>query len=86
MKGSYKFHKHKFDVLVVGAGGSGLRACMGVAAKGLKTACITKVFPTRSMIERNSENFFIYKLLIRITNSHSCFCISIHTIRSNGVT
>ena len=48
MKGSYKFHKHKFDVLVVGAGGSGLRACMGVAAKGLKTACITKVFPTRS--------------------------------------
>ncbi len=48
MKGSYKFHKHKFDVLVIGAGGSGLRACMGVAAKGLKTACITKVFPTRS--------------------------------------
>ena len=48
MKGSYKFHKHKFDVLVIGAGGAGLRACMGVAAKGLKTACITKVFPTRS--------------------------------------
>ena len=48
MKGSYKLHKHNFDVLVVGAGGAGLRACMGVAAKGLKTACITKVFPTRS--------------------------------------
>tara|TARA_Y100000590_G_scaffold415123_1_gene512610 strand:- start:783 stop:2573 length:1791 start_codon:yes stop_codon:yes gene_type:complete len=48
MKNSYKIHKHKFDVLVIGAGGSGLRACMGVAAKGLKTACITKVFPTRS--------------------------------------
>ena len=48
MKDSYKIHKHNFDVLVVGAGGAGLRACMGVAAKGLKTACITKVFPTRS--------------------------------------
>jgi len=48
MKDPYKIYKHKFDVLVVGAGGSGLRACIGVAAKGLKTACITKVFPTRS--------------------------------------
>ena len=48
MKDSFKIHKHKFDVLVIGAGGSGLRACVGVAAKGLKTACITKVFPTRS--------------------------------------
>jgi succinate dehydrogenase / fumarate reductase flavoprotein subunit len=48
MKHSYKIHKHKFDVLVIGAGGAGLRACMGIASKGLKTACITKVFPTRS--------------------------------------
>ena len=48
MKDSYKIYKHKFDVLVIGAGGAGLRACVGVAAKGLKTACITKVFPTRS--------------------------------------
>ena len=48
MKDSYKIHKHKFDVLVIGAGGAGLRACMGIASKGLKTACITKVFPTRS--------------------------------------
>jgi len=48
MKDSYKIHKHKFDVLVIGAGGAGLRACVGVAAKGLKTACISKVFPTRS--------------------------------------
>ena len=36
MKDSYKIHKHKFDVLVIGAGGAGLRACVGVAAKGLK--------------------------------------------------
>jgi len=39
---------HRFDVVVVGAGGSGLRAALGCAAAGLKTACITKVFPTRS--------------------------------------
>ena len=39
---------HYFDVLVVGAGGAGLRAALGCAAKGLKTACVSKVFPTRS--------------------------------------
>ena len=45
---AYKFIDHKFDVVVVGAGGSGLRAALGAAQAGLKTACITKVFPTRS--------------------------------------
>ncbi|MGA0602248.1 succinate dehydrogenase flavoprotein subunit [Caulobacter sp. KR2-114] len=45
---SYSFIDHKFDVVVVGAGGSGLRAALGCAQAGLKTACITKVFPTRS--------------------------------------
>ncbi len=45
---SYKIHEHKYDVVVVGAGGSGLRATFGMAEKGLNTACITKVFPTRS--------------------------------------
>jgi succinate dehydrogenase / fumarate reductase flavoprotein subunit len=45
---SYQFIDHKFDVVVVGAGGSGLRAALGCAAAGLKTACISKVFPTRS--------------------------------------
>ena len=39
---------HEYDVVVVGAGGAGLRATLGMAAAGLKTACITKVFPTRS--------------------------------------
>ena len=39
---------HSFDVVVIGAGGSGLRATLGMAEQGLKTACITKVFPTRS--------------------------------------
>ncbi|HSM99876.1 MAG TPA: succinate dehydrogenase flavoprotein subunit [Rudaea sp.] len=45
---SYKIHEHKYDVVVVGAGGSGLRATFGMAEQGLNTACITKVFPTRS--------------------------------------
>ncbi|HEY7809733.1 MAG TPA: succinate dehydrogenase flavoprotein subunit [Allosphingosinicella sp.] len=45
---AYKIIDHAYDVVVVGAGGSGLRATMGAAEKGLKTACITKVFPTRS--------------------------------------
>jgi len=45
---SYDITKHEYDVLVIGAGGAGLRATMGLAATGLTTACITKVFPTRS--------------------------------------
>ena len=48
MSKSYKLQEHEYDVVVVGAGGAGLRATMGVAAQGLSTACITKVFPTRS--------------------------------------
>ncbi len=43
-----KFEKKEFDVVIVGAGGSGLRAVMGCASSGLKTACVSKVFPTRS--------------------------------------
>jgi hypothetical protein len=42
------FVDHTYDVVVVGAGGAGLRATFGMGAAGLKTACITKVFPTRS--------------------------------------
>lgn len=45
---AYEFTDHTFDVVVVGAGGAGLRATLGAAQAGLKTACITKVFPTRS--------------------------------------
>jgi succinate dehydrogenase / fumarate reductase, flavoprotein subunit len=45
---AYKIIDHTYDAVVVGAGGSGLRAAMGIAEAGLKTACITKVFPTRS--------------------------------------
>jgi len=45
---AYEIHDHTHDVVVVGAGGAGLRATLGLAEAGLKTACITKVFPTRS--------------------------------------
>src|SRR4051812_28587201 len=48
MAEAYQIVDHSYDVLVVGAGGSGLRAVMGSAETGLRTACITKVFPTRS--------------------------------------
>ena len=48
MPESYPITDHKYDVIVVGAGGAGLRATMGLATAGLKTACVTKVFPTRS--------------------------------------
>ncbi len=45
---AYNFIDHEYDVVVVGAGGAGLRATLGMAEQGLSTACITKVFPTRS--------------------------------------
>ena len=45
---AYPIEDHVYDVVIIGAGGSGLRATFGMANKGLKTACITKVFPTRS--------------------------------------
>jgi succinate dehydrogenase / fumarate reductase flavoprotein subunit len=48
MAGDYEIIDHTYDVVVVGAGGAGLRATFGMAEKGLTTACITKVFPTRS--------------------------------------
>jgi succinate dehydrogenase / fumarate reductase, flavoprotein subunit len=48
MSSAYEVIDHKYDVVVVGAGGAGLRAAFGLASSGLSTACITKVFPTRS--------------------------------------
>ena len=48
MTAKYVIHEHAYDVVVVGAGGAGLRATLGMQAAGLQTACITKVFPTRS--------------------------------------
>ncbi|MGR3641548.1 succinate dehydrogenase flavoprotein subunit [Alterinioella nitratireducens] len=48
MTASQEIIHHTYDVVVVGAGGAGLRAALGMAEQGLKTACVTKVFPTRS--------------------------------------
>ena len=45
---AYTIIDHEYDVVVVGAGGAGLRATVGLAEAGLKTACVSKVFPTRS--------------------------------------
>ncbi len=48
MQGNYTIIDHTYDVVVVGAGGAGLRSALGMASAGLSTACISKVFPTRS--------------------------------------
>ncbi|GGF05072.1 succinate dehydrogenase flavoprotein subunit [Aliidongia dinghuensis] len=48
MKRAYEIVEHDYDVVVLGAGGAGLRATLGMTAAGLRTACVTKVFPTRS--------------------------------------
>ncbi len=48
MTAAYELVDHSYDVIVIGAGGAGLRATLGLAEAGLKTACISKVFPTRS--------------------------------------
>lgn len=45
---AYEYQTHDYDVVVVGAGGAGLRATLGMAEQGFRTACVTKVFPTRS--------------------------------------
>ena len=45
---AYNYFDHEFDCVVIGAGGAGLRTTLGMAEQGLKTACVTKVFPTRS--------------------------------------
>jgi len=48
MTWAYEITEHRYDVVIVGAGGAGLRSALGMASSGLKTACVTKVFPTRS--------------------------------------
>jgi succinate dehydrogenase / fumarate reductase, flavoprotein subunit len=48
MTSTYEIVEHSYDVVIVGAGGAGMRAALGMASSGLRTACITKVFPTRS--------------------------------------
>ena len=54
---AYKIIDHEYDVVVLGAGGSGLRAAVGLSEAGLKTACISKVFPTRSLHQQHKAVF-----------------------------
>ena len=52
---TYNIIDHEYDVLVVGAGGSGLRACVGLSESGLKTACISKVFQQEVILRLPKE-------------------------------
>ena len=58
---SYKIIDHEYDVVVLGAGGSGLRAAVGLSESGLKTACISKVFPTRSHTSATRRHFSSFR-------------------------
>lgn len=58
--GSYTVVDHTYDAVVVGAGGAGLRAAIGLSEHGFKTACITKLFPTRSHTVAAQVLFRIY--------------------------
>ena len=68
---SYPVIDHTYDAVVVGAGGAGLRAAFGLASKGFKTACITKLFPTRSHTVAAQVCMILYSLVRRIND----FCI-----------
>ena len=74
---SYKIIDHEYDVVVLGAGGSGLRAAVGLSEAGLKTACISKVFPTRS---HTSAAQGVFQLLLviweRMTGVGICMILS----------
>lgn len=93
---SYPVYDHKYDAVVVGAGGAGLRAAFGLVAQGFKTAVVTKLFPTRSHTiaaqgginaalgkEKNEAQYGICLLrYILGTVVKCCSCIA-HLCRSN---
>ena len=60
MSREYPVIDHSYDAVVVGAGGAGLRAAFGLAHEGFKTACITKLFPTRSHTVAAQVNINIF--------------------------
>ena len=80
MTQAYEIIEHSYDVVIIGAGGAGLRAALGMAASGLSTACVTKVFPTRSHTvaaqggrEGNDENPAIAGLICReLVSTSAC--------------
>ena len=69
----YKFTDHTYDVVVVGAGGAGLRATLGSSQAGLKTACITKLFPTRShTVQRKVALPLHLEIWVKMTGNGIC--------------
>ena len=56
---SYKIIDHEYDVVVLGAGGSGLRAAVGLSEAGLKTACISKVFQQEAIHQQLKEEYLL---------------------------
>ena len=72
---SYTVVDHTYDAVVVGAGGAGLRAAIGLSEHGFNTACITKLFPTRSHTVAAQVYYFYSKFCIFV--SFVNFCISI---------
>ena len=70
---SYKIIDHEYDVVVLGAGGSGLRAAVGLSEAGLKTACISKVFPTRSHTSAVKEGYLqLWVIWVKMIGVGTC--------------
>lgn len=66
-RSSYTIVDHTYDAVVVGAGGAGLRAAIGLSEHGFNTACITKLFPTRShtvaaQVLKASSSFLVFSM------------------------
>ncbi len=67
LTGQYNVIDHTYDAVVVGAGGAGLRAAFGLVEEGFKTACITKLFPTRShTVAAQVSNLELLELYIQL--------------------
>lgn len=75
---------HKFDCVVVGAGGAGLRAAFGLAEEGFKTACVTKLFPTRSHTVA-AQVIQLIHTMICIICSIIIICIRLHLCIAQSV-
>jgi len=74
---SYKIIDHEYDVVVLGAGGSGLRAAVGLSEAGLKTACISKVFPTRSHTSAAQGEFLQHwETWVKMIGDGTCMILS----------
>jgi hypothetical protein len=81
IKGDYTVVDHEYDAVVVGAGGSGLRAAMGLSEAGFKTACVTKLFPTRShtVAAQGGINAALGKFGVCRRSFGFCFCMGTRT-------